>query len=458
MKVVVIGAGIAGLTAARILLEAGIDCQIVEARNRVGGRICQAREFDVPVDLGASWIHQVNGNPLWTVAEQLKLKVDTTCNPYLTGEGGFELFDNDGNLFDATAQSETRQKFQLLTEKGVELLALLDTDVSAHHMFSMAQEKLDDIPHDPTFLAWLLAGIEGWENTNLSQLSARNHFGEVDNPEFTGGDAFIVDGFFSIVNHVANQVRAYGSDRILLEHIVSNIEQDEKSVYVTTTQGTLCADYVISTFPLGVLQSGSVTFNPALPDHKLNAINKVGFGVMNKIVLEFPECFWKSSVEGIGFMSSSIQGEFNFFLNMQPLLNRPILMCFVAADFAHLMEKMSDSQIIDRIMEILTKTHGGKPIAHPVKYHITRWRSDPFSRGSYSFMKVGSSMNDVNSLAEPVGRLHFAGEATFVYPGYTHGAFLSAHREANRIIEKVHEERKQQLELQDGEFPQQLMK
>jgi hypothetical protein len=116
------------------------------------------------------------------------------------------------------------------------------------------------------------------------------------------------------------------------------------------------------------------------------------------------------------------------------------------SDFAHEMEKWTDEQIIKRIVEILNKTHGTpeKPIPEPVKHKITRWYSDPYSRGSYSFMKVGSSKNDVNTLAECVGRVHFAGEATFVYPGYTHGGYMSGKREAKKITALIREQQEQQ--------------
>jgi monoamine oxidase len=254
MKVLVIGAGISGITAARELLDAGIDCEILEARNRIGGRICQAQEFDVPIDLGASWIHQVNGNPLAEVAEKLQLTVDTTCNPYLTGEGGFELYDLNGQALTIRCQEPTRQKFAALTEKGVEMLSNLDTDLSVHEMFVLAHQQLSHLNHEPLLMNWLKAGIEGWENTNLQQLSARNHFGEIENPEFTGGDAFIVDGFFNVMNHLAEGVKCHGANKIHLNQAVKKIEYNDEEVRVETNRGTFTADYVISTFPLGVLQ------------------------------------------------------------------------------------------------------------------------------------------------------------------------------------------------------------
>ena len=108
-------------------------------------------------------------------------------------------------------------------------------------------------------------------------------------------------------------------------------------------------------------------------------------------------------------------------------------MGFVAADFAKHVENWTNDQIISRVMQILSQIYGKIP--DPVNFHITRWGSDPFSRGSYSFMKVHSTPQHVQDLGRPVGRIHFAGEATAKYPGYTHGAFMSAKREVERILE-----------------------
>jgi monoamine oxidase len=115
-------------------------------------------------------------------------------------------------------------------------------------------------------------------------------------------------------------------------------------------------------------------------------------------------------------------------------------MGFVAADFAKHVESWTNEQIVARVMGILGKIYGNIP--DPVNVHITRWGSDPFARGSYSFMKVHSTPQHVQDLGRPVGRVHFAGEATAKYPGYTHGAFMSAKREVERILVRQREEKR----------------
>jgi len=135
---------------------------------------------------------------------------------------------------------------------------------------------------------------------------------------------------------------------------------------------------------------------------------------------------------------SERHGEFNFFVNLVPMVQRPVLVCFLAADHAVAAEQWSDAETIDRLMPILDAMFGGgKALPRPVASRVTRWRSDPYARGSYAFMKVGATPADVEAIAAGVGRLRFAGEATFIFPGYTHGAFLSGKREATRILNEL---------------------
>jgi len=275
MNIVIIGAGLAGITAARELCTIdGLNVKVLEARDRIGGRICSvSHHFNgTPIDLGASWIHGMNDNPLTEIAKSLKLKIDITDNPNLTSGDDFEIYDSNGKLINKDFQEKLRNKFDTMISSGRKVLEQYSNDLSIEEMFQETSKLFnhDFTPEEKEFIDWLKAGMEGWDNTNLSDLSARNHFWEHDSPLYSGGDGFIADGFYSIINHLAKEIE----DKILLSHEVQRIEYNSEIVRLYTNRGIFEADYVISTLPLGVLKAKVITFEPPLPPWKEEAIEK----------------------------------------------------------------------------------------------------------------------------------------------------------------------------------------
>ncbi|PRP85314.1 monoamine oxidase [Planoprotostelium fungivorum] len=434
-SVIIIGAGTSGLSAATTLAEGGVkDFIILEGRDRVGGRIQQDLRFGCGIDLGASWIHGVEGNPVLAVAERLGLRLDITHNANLTGSDAFKIYGPDGHKLEPNMEASARAKFDEMNTLARQLLDSMtnEKDVSVAQLFQLATEKMKPkyTEDEKDFVNWLKSGIEGWENSNLDQISARDHIDEEDGTAYGGGDAFVIDGYHHIINHLASKIEGH----IQTDTEALSIVYNDNGVTVTTNRGDFHADYCIITVPLGVLKANAIQFVPPLPKEKQRAIENIGFGLMNKIVLQFDEVFWEAPAEGFGYVSN-IHGEFSFFLNLCPLLNKPILMCFIAADFAHEVENWRDEAVIERIMVVLRSIFGReKEIPLPTVYRITRWKADRFSRGSYSFIKAGCTTKDVRSLGKPVGRLHFSGEATFKRVGYVHGAYITGQREAQKIM------------------------
>jgi len=439
MRAIIIGAGISGLSAASTLLEGGVDdFVILEARERIGGRIKHEGRFQCGIDLGASWIHGVQGNPLLSVAEKLDLRLDITHNANLTGSDGFKVYGSDGVILDSVLEASARRKFEELNTKAREILDGMENekDVSVAQLFALAADRIpyrfaDD---EKDLLNWFKSGIEGWENSNVDQISARDHMIEEDTTAYGGGDAFLVNGYTPIIQHLASKLES----NIKLGHEVLSVIYNDNGVRVVTNHGEFEADYVLVTVPLGVLKAGSIVFVPPLPRKKQRAIENIGFGLMNKIVLQFPDYFWDPEAEGFGYVSKT-HGEFSFFLNIARLTKKPILMCFIAADFAYEVENWSDQAVVDRIMVVLRSIFGReRQLPPPCMTSITRWKADPFSRGSYSFIKAGCTTKDVRNLGKPVGRLRFSGEATFKRVGYVHGGYITGQREAQRILSDLH--------------------
>ncbi|PSN46770.1 Lysine-specific histone demethylase 1A [Blattella germanica] len=235
----------------------------------------------------------------------------------------------------------------------------------------------------------------------------------------------------------------------------------------------LPGDAVLCTLPLGVLKQSTVAnnqgipntvqFNPPLPDWKVDAIQRLGFGNLNKVVLCFERSFWDPNSNLFGHVGSTTasRGELFLFWN---LYRAPVLLALVAGEAAAIMENVSDDVIVGRCIMVLKGIFGNSVVPQPKETVVTRWRADPWARGSYSFVAVGSSGSDYDILASPVlpplavgqstttiPRLYFAvlcgrlsylcfviGEHTIRnYPATVHGAFLSGLREGGRIADHL---------------------
>ncbi|MFN5658967.1 MAG: flavin monoamine oxidase family protein [Pseudanabaena sp.] len=188
-----------------------------------------------------------------------------------------------------------------------------------------------------------------------------------------------------------------------------------------------------SALPLGVLQAGKVRFIPELPQSKQTAIANLGMGVLNKCYLRFSDTFWSADVDWLGYISAS-HGEWTEWVSFNRVANKPILLGFNAADRGRTIESWSDRQIVASAMQTLRKIYGDS-IPEPIDYQMTRWATDPYSLGSYSYNPVGAVPKMRQELAAPIREaLFFAGEASNEdYFGTAHGAYLSGLRAANEI-------------------------
>ncbi|XP_014260334.1 lysine-specific histone demethylase 1A-like [Cimex lectularius] len=246
---------------------------------------------------------------------------------------------------------------------------------------------------------------------------------------------------------------------------VKQIQYTTKGVEVTATKArgsgntvTYTGDVVLCTLPLGVLKQAvsvnpqalpnTVQFVPPLPDWKVSAIQRLGFGNLNKVVLCFEKQFWDPASNLFGHVGSTTasRGELFLFWN---IYKSPVLLALVAGEAAAIMEEVSDDVIVGRCIAVLKGIFGNGNVPQPKDTVVTRWRVDQWARGSYSFVAVGASGSDYDVLAAPVfpqpptpknkiiPRLFFAGEHTIRnYPATVHGAFLSGLREGGRIADQ----------------------
>ncbi|CAN0042255.1 unnamed protein product, partial [Scytosiphon promiscuus] len=216
---------------------------------------------------------------------------------------------------------------------------------------------------------------------------------------------------------------------------------------VTSTDGKVVeADAVVVTLPLGVLKARVVDFVPSLPERKAQAISALGYGCLNKVVLEFPKAFWLLKMGSRRLLAhvSETPGDFYLFLDLTNMCGRPVLVALIPGEQAHRAERESAGETAGRCLTVLRRVFPEVTVPAPLHAAASRWGSDKWSRGSYSFVRVGSSSEDMRALGTPVGQnLHFAGEATSMkYPATVHGAWLSGIREAKSIYYELNPDAK----------------
>lgn len=417
MRVLIVGAGMAGLAAGQMLMERGFDVTILEASQRMGGRIWTDYSLGIPFDLGASWIHGIEHNPIKELAHQFRAR-------YVLTDFNHAFFMKQNKKVVAPEMFETVcQYFDECIEKAITLAKQAPQDMSIYSALEKIQplEKIDLAIKD--VWSWILKRLTLYYNGENTDLSARFLHEE---QEFSGGNFIVYDGYQTIINGLAKPCS------IMLNQEVKKITLLPNEVQVTTNQGTEKCDAILLTVPLNVLKNNLIVFEPDLPTEKKESLNNLKMGLLNKIGLKFSKMFWPN--EYTTFLYPAVAKQITTFINYGHVWDVPVLTAYVGGDQAHELEQFSDKDIIHFAIEGL-KNLLGEHVPTPEKYLLTRWQHNPYSLGSYSYFPVGAVGNDMDILAKPIeDRIFFAGEAT-IRKNYatTHGAYLSGIREAIKI-------------------------
>mmetsp|Transcript_38207 Transcript_38207/g.42810 ORF Transcript_38207/g.42810 Transcript_38207/m.42810 type:complete len:578 (-) Transcript_38207:544-2277(-) len=427
--VVIIGAGWAGITAAKTLMNKGVtNIKVLEARDEIGGRsrtvmksIWQGEE-DFAIDLGSMWIHGVKGNPIENVAT-------TNGIPYMIGEELTKVYtENYGGAIPDKEIDSLYQKYFDGKKHGFypyqeELQCSTNEDQSMKSIADKYKKQKDMSSYEKGIFDFFLdTSIAFPYGASLEKLS----LWWWDNDRgYKGYDGYMNHGYSELITaHAKGAVRSI----IDTNSVVASIDTKSKGIVKieytdTSTDETtqIVAKRILVTVSLGALKEGAIQFKPQLPKRSLKAISRVGMGLYNKIVMfwaEDSDVFWPKNVEWLGLVGQR-DIKFEFYNPYSLNGGKPVLIGTVSGNDAKYMF--------------------GSSIPDPKTIITTQWGQDDFAYGSYSFNKLGVKKSDRKKMCKPLrsNRIFFAGEACSRYFATTHGAYLSGKKAGTKIAKVI---------------------
>ncbi|MGC1497091.1 MAG: NAD(P)/FAD-dependent oxidoreductase [Sulfitobacter sp.] len=415
-KIIVVGAGIAGLAAAQQLQSQGAEVIVLEAEDYIGGRIRTDRSMGAPFEYGAGWIHGPSArNPIKVLADQVDAQTAETD-------------DDNLEVFDAQGQPLSDDAYDHLDD----LYHRLDSKFDAHQEHDETRSLRDLINElEPGYLddpigRWMASAYFEFDlGAGIDDISAMNAF---EDDAFAGDDVVFTQGYDVILAPLL-----VGLD-VRLNTRVARIFYDKNGVDVDG----LKADYVVCAVPLGVLKAGAIAFDPPLPSNVQNAVDEIGFGTVTKIAFKFEHPFWDVETQYFGIMTEP-KGRWNYWLNYRTFSDENILLGLSFGDYAPIADKMNERDMTADAMQVL-RTVWEDDVSTPLQTLTTHWSENPSFNGAYSYPQVGGSAAQFERFEAPIaGRLFMAGEHTlFKYHSTTGGALLSGRRAATAIAAMKH--------------------
>jgi monoamine oxidase len=441
LDVIVVGAGAAGITAALKLHDAGLWVTIVEARDRIGGRILTLRDskFNSPVELGAEFIH---GRPpqLWQLINEGKIPVHEV--------DGDNWCSEDGQLKPCDFFSDVNQILEKMDDKK--------TDRSFLEFLETYASKSGNSRREQRAREWATSYVTGFNAADPAIVGVHWLVKEQRAEEKIDGDrAFRQDRGYAALIEIFQKQLADAGITVQKNTIVQNIEWQPGRVDITARcpngETKLSAPRAVITVPLGVLkarpdENGAIQFTPELTREKRAAIDGVMMGEVIRVTLRFRRRFWEDlprlrgkgsrTMDGMSFLFSHDDWFPTWWTTMPAKL--PFLVGWAPFHCARRLSGKNEAFIVEQSIHTLHRLLGVsvQELEGQLEHaYLHDWQSDPFSRGAYSYGKVGE-MHALEALTQPVeNTLFFAGEATDVggNNGTVHGAMASGERVASQI-------------------------
>lgn len=428
-RVIVVGAGLAGLGAARALHLAGVSVIVLEARNRCGGRVWTSDG----IDLGAHWIHGTDGNPMTSICRELRIATE-----FVGGDSSYTGGWEDLALHKSgEAVSEQRKEASIAVSDDVhdamdELRRKMLLDGAADISLKAAAQQtaralgvVAELLGDVQWHTELVARDDAGAGADQISFLHWDEGYEVYGP----GDSLISGGTSSLIEALAAGLEIH------LETPVRRIMHDDKGVSVFGDTGIWKADAVIVTVPLGVLKATAITFEPALPFRKQQAIEKLGVGSLTKIIMAFERPFWPEAQYVFANLPTGNALGPTTILNLWKTHRLPVLVMLYGGEVGRTLETASESDVAALAQSALRNVFGAMA-QKPKQITVTQWQNDPYSAGAYLYLPPGVTSEELDVLAEPVGdRLLFAGEHTLrIHWATMQSGYHSGLREAARLM------------------------
>jgi polyamine oxidase len=423
-RVLVVGAGFAGLAAANALTTAGVETVVLEARRRLGGRVHTAQLAGRPIDLGASWIHDPAGNPLTKLARRAGVRTRRLSINDAVARAGY--FDDVLGWLDLATHTRVLELVGGFETAAPAVAKQLGPHASAAALADAYLATTGASESDRALARTMLQTIlETYSSGPLGDQSL-HALG-------AGGDGLRDDvpagGFRRLIDALAQPVT------VRRDISVTGIAADADGVRVRDADGRVHrGSHVIVTVPLGVLKAGAIRFRPALPDATAASIDALGFGTFEKLALRFERRVWVDA--GPAFFARGA-GPAPSWFDWTPAVERPTLVALCPARAGRRVATLSRDTAVGAALDQLRRAFGAD-LPAPRAAATTGWARDPHTRGGYTYLAIGSTTADIEALGRPVhGRILFAGEATSVARlGYADGAFSSGIREAKRLLRR----------------------
>lgn len=408
--VVVVGAGFAGLVAAQTLMAEGLSVTVVEARDRIGGRaFTDVDTFSIPVDYGCAWLHSGDVNPLTPIVKRQGFTVVTDpvydgASIYLRGE---EISDGQYEQLEALYDESFEALDEAYEEQG---------DIAAGNVLTGTTDFHKLVY---SWIGPLEPGVE------LADYSTADNEAQIGTPV----ELLVKEGLGAFVSYHGRDVP------VSLETPATRINWGGDGVTVSTLKGDIRAKTVVVTTPVGVLRKGGIRFDPALPDDKLEAIEQLPMGLLNKVVFEFDRDVFDeqelTNLHAINAKGQTVDGI------LRPYGSN-VAILVVGGQLAWDLERAGDTACIEYGLSSLEEIYGAEIRNRVRQRAVTGWGLDPWAYGAYAAARPGYNYMR-RQYAESVGdRVFFAGEACIPkWATQLPAAYLSGLEVAEEVIDEL---------------------